>query len=89
MSEELRKQFGLLIGQKVLYPNRIGVNSYGPIYMEIVTVKDVATNYDDEVVLITEEHEGYISLSSIWTKDKIDKLFFVNEIWDKDDDDTL
>ena len=85
MSEKLANQYNLIIGQKVLYPNRIGSNSYGPIYMEIVTVKDVVTNYDDEDVLITEEHEGYLSLSSIWTKDSIDKLFLTKEIWCDED----
>ncbi len=75
MSEELLKQFNMTKGQKVLYPHQIGSNYGAPIYMSIETVKDVSLNYKDEVILITEETEGYININDVYTKDLILKLF--------------
>lgn len=75
MSKQLAKQFGLEIGQRVLYPHHIGSNYGAPIYMSIVKIKDVVTNYKDEVVILTEDDEGYIDLTSIYTKDAIIALF--------------
>jgi len=75
MNEKLMNQFGLQKGQRVLYPHSNGNNYGAPIYIEIVTVKDVVENYNDEIVLLIEEREGYLDLTDIYTKECINKLF--------------
>ncbi len=75
MSEKLLKEYKLNIGQKILYPHSGGSHYGSPIYMEIVTVRDVSTNYNNEAVLLVKEHDGYLNLSDIWTKDNINNLF--------------
>ncbi len=71
MSKELAKQFGLEIGQKVLY---IHIVDTVPI-LEIVTIKDIVEDYRNEVVILTDEHEGYLNFSDIHTQYGINKMF--------------
>ena len=70
MSAELAEQFGMKIGQKVIYPN------YTPyvVRLEVVTVKDITTNYKDEIIVLTEEHEGYLDITDIYTKEGLIKI---------------
>jgi len=71
MSKELAEQFGIKIGEKVIYPNYIPY----VVRLEVVTVKDITTNYKDEIVVLTEEHEGYLDITDIYTKDTLIKMF--------------
>ncbi len=72
MSEELAAKQNLKIGQKVMY-----LHTYIRDYVcpEIVIIKDVTTNYNDEIVILTEEHDGYLNLSDILTKTQIYEMF--------------
>ena len=56
-------------GEKVIYIPR---STGQPVTL---TVKDVVTNWDDEIVVITEELEGYLSLSDVYTKERILSYF--------------
>lgn len=71
MSKEFAEKIGLKIGQKVLYPHYIPY----AVSMEIVTIKDVFENYDDEIVILTEEHEGCLNYGDICTQDQINRMF--------------
>lgn len=72
MSEEIAKQCGFTIGQKVLYIH------YRPyvVLLEIVTIKDIRPQFrDGEIVVDVKEFEGYLNLSSIYSKESINKRF--------------
>jgi len=69
MSERLLKENGFRKGEKVIYIPR---STGQPITL---TAKDVVTNWDDEIVVITEELEGYLSLSDVYTKERILSYF--------------
>ena len=69
MSERLLKENGFKKGEKVIYiPSSLGQ----PM---TVTIKDVITNWDDEIVVITEELEGYLSLNDVYSKERILSYF--------------
>lgn len=71
MSKELLEQYKLKIGQKILY-----FRSYTSVsFPEIVTIKDVTTNYQDEVIIFVNEYDGYLNFSDIYTEVQIYKMF--------------
>ena len=78
MSKELAEQYKLKIGQKVLYFQiRYYLHSYTSVSFlpEIVTIKDIATNYQDEIIVFVNEYDGYLNLSDIYTEIQIYKMF--------------
>lgn len=43
-------------------------------------VEDVVVNYDDEVVVLIQGMEGYLSMAEVYSRKHIDSLFQISEV---------
>lgn len=82
MSEEIAKQIGLYIGERVFYLNNIG----GRPHIEVITIEDVVDDEQQGPVILMEEEgdvaRGYILPSDIISKSEMLRMIRTKGVYD-------